>query len=241
MKASEDQAEQPVVHRREIRSFVRREGRMTESQQRALAELWPRYGVEPPPRPLALAELFGRTAPVVFEIGFGMGDYLFSRVVAEPERDFFGVEVHRPGVGRLLNRAHEAGCGNLRVACHDAVEVLRDWIAEASLDEIVIQFPDPWHKKRHHKRRLVQPAFARLAASRLKPGGLLSLATDWAEYAQHMMDVLNAEPLLHNEAADGGFVPRPAQRLKTKFEQRGERLGHGVFDLAYRRVADISL
>lgn len=241
MKASEDQAGQPVVHRREIRSFVRREGRMTESQQRALAELWPRYGVEPPTGPLDLAKLFGRTAPVVFEIGFGMGDYLLSRVVAEPERDFFGVEVHRPGVGRLLNRANEAGRGNLRVACDDAVAVLRDWIPTASLDEIVIQFPDPWHKKRHHKRRLVQPAFARLAASRLKPGGLLSLATDWAEYAQHMLAVLKAEPLLRNEAADGGFVPRPAQRLKTKFEQRGERLGHGVFDLAYRRILDISL
>lgn len=241
MKASEDPAGQPVVRRREIRSFVRREGRMTESQQRALAELWPRYGVEPPTEPLDLAQLFGRTAPVVFEIGFGMGDYLLSRVVAEPAHDFFGVEVHRPGVGRLLNRAHEAGRSNLRVACHDAVEVLRDWIPPASLDEIVIQFPDPWHKKRHHKRRLIQPAFAGLAASRLKSGGLLSLATDWAEYAQHMLAVLNAEPLLHSDAADGGFVPRPAQRLKTKFEQRGERLGHGVFDLAYRRAADISL
>lgn len=241
MKPAENRPERPVVYRREIRSFVRREGRMTEAQQRALAELWPRYGVEPPDGPLDLARLFGRPAPVIFEIGFGMGDYLFSRVIAEPERDFFGVEVHRPGVGRLLNRAHEAGRGNLRVACHDAVEVLRDWIPPASLDEIVIQFPDPWHKKRHHKRRLVQQAFARLAASRLRPGGLLSLATDWAEYAQHMLAVLNVEPLLRNEAADGGFVPRPAQRLKTKFEQRGERLGHGVFDLAYRRVSAISL
>ncbi|MEQ1437982.1 tRNA (guanosine(46)-N7)-methyltransferase TrmB [Fontimonas sp. SYSU GA230001] len=225
-----------VVRRREIRSFVRREGRMTEGQQRALAALWPRYGVEKPDAPLDPARLFGRSAPLVFEIGFGMGDHLFSRVVDEPERDFFGVEVHRPGVGRLLSRAQAAGCGNLRVACADAVEVLRDWLPERSLDEIVIQFPDPWQKKRHHKRRLIQPEFARLAASRLKSGGLLSLATDWAEYAEHMLAVLNAEPALRNEAADGRYVPRPATRLKTKFELRGERLGHAVFDLAYRRV-----
>ncbi|MFA5941294.1 MAG: tRNA (guanosine(46)-N7)-methyltransferase TrmB [Sinimarinibacterium sp.] len=226
----------PAVHRREIRSFVRREGRMTDGQQRALAELWPRYGVEKPDAPLDLTQLFGRSAPVVFEIGFGMGDYLLSRLNAEPERDFFGVEVHRPGVGRLLSRARAAGRDNLRVASDDAVAVLRDWLPEACLDEIVIQFPDPWHKKRHHKRRLVQPEFARLAVSRLKRGGLLSLATDWAEYAEHMLAVLNAEAGLRNDADDGRYVPRPPARLKTKFEQRGERLGHAVFDLAYRRI-----
>lgn len=225
-----------VVRRREIRSFVRREGRMTDGQQRALDELWPQYGLEKPGAPFDLAQLFGRNAPRVFEIGFGMGDYLLSRVVGEPERDFFGVEVHRPGVGRLLNRAHAAGRNNLRVACADAVEVLRDWLPADSLDEIVIQFPDPWHKKRHHKRRLVQPEFARLAVSRLKRGGLLSLATDWANYAEQMVAVLNAEPSLRNEAVDGRYVPRPPTRLKTKFEQRGERLGHDVFDLAYRRI-----
>lgn len=222
--------------RRQVRSFVRREGRMTVAQRRALDLFWPRYGIEPPAGVLDLPAVFGRCAPVVFEIGFGMGDYLLARACSEPERDFFGVEVHRPGVGRLLHRAHEAGCRNLRVACCDAVEVLRDWLSPASLDEIVIQFPDPWPKKRHHKRRLIQPAFAKLAASRLKPGGLLQLATDWAPYAVHMLEVLNAEPMLRNEAADGGFVPRPATRLRTKFEQRGERLGHAVFDLAYRRV-----
>ncbi len=155
--------------------------------------------------------------------------------MAEPERDFIGVEVHRPGVGRLLNRVAEAGRENLRVASEDAVEVLRDWIAPESLDEIVIQFPDPWHKKRHHKRRLIQPEFARLVVSRLRRGGVLQLATDWAEYAEHMLAVLNADPDLVNEAPDGRFVPRPPARLKTKFEQRGERLGHAVFDLAYRR------
>ncbi len=236
MRVTENTPAPACTHRREIRSFVRREGRMTDGQQRALAALWPRYGVEPPPAPLDPAALFGRRAPLVFEIGFGMGDYLFSRVSTEPDHDFFGVEVHRPGVGRLLNRADAAGCANLRVACHDAVEVLRDWFAPASLDEIVIQFPDPWHKKRHHKRRLIQPAFVALAASRLKPGGRLSLATDWADYAAHMLAVLNAEPLLRNQADDGRYVPRPPTRLKTKFEQRGERLGHAVFDLAYLRV-----
>lgn len=236
--------EDTPVHLRQIRSFVLREGRMTEAQKRALDELWPRYGLEPPAQnpqqtpgqPHALEQIFGRRAPVVFEIGFGMGDYLYSRVTGEPQHDFIGAEVHRPGVGRLLNRCAQAGAQNLRVVRHDAVEVLRDWLPAQSLDEIVIQFPDPWHKKKHHKRRLIQPAFAQLVVSRLKPGGLLSLATDWQDYAGHMLDVLNAEPGLRNASADGRFVPRPATRLKTKFELRGERLGHAVFDLAYRRI-----
>ncbi len=227
----------PAVYLRQIRSFVRREGRMTDGQQRAMAELWPRYGVETPAPAavLALPELFGRDARRVFEIGFGMGDYLYSRVAAEPQTDFFGVEVHRPGVGRLLHRAAAVDAHNLKVASDDAVEVLRDWLPPDSLDEIVIQFPDPWHKKRHHKRRLVQPDFVRLAVSRLKPQGQLLLATDWEPYAEHMLEVLNAEPQLRNQAADGRYVPRPENRLKTKFEQRGERLGHAVFDLAYQR------
>ncbi|HEY0973426.1 MAG TPA: tRNA (guanosine(46)-N7)-methyltransferase TrmB [Solimonas sp.] len=230
-----NEPEPTTPYLRQVRSFVRREGRMTDGQQRAMAALWPRYGVEAPTAPLDLAQLFGRAAPVTFEIGFGMGDYLHARVIAESQRDFFGVEVHRPGVGRLMNRVHAAGADNLRVASHDAVEVLRDWLPEASLDEIVVQFPDPWHKKRHHKRRLIQPAFARLAVSRLKPGGELWLATDWAPYAEHMRDVLNAEGGLQNLSPDGGYVPRPPTRIRTKFEQRGERLGHAVFDLAYRR------
>lgn len=225
-----------ATHRREIRSFVRREGRMTDAQKRAMDELWPLYGVSAPASTLDPVALFGRDAPRIFEIGFGMGDYLHSRVVAEPQHDFFGVEVHRPGVGRLMNRAHAAGARNLRVASDDAVVVLRDWLPDASLDEIVIQFPDPWHKARHNKRRLVQPGFAKLAVAKLKPGGLLSLATDWQPYAEHMLEVLNAEPGLRNLSADRRYVPRPATRLKTKFEARGERLGHAVFDLAYRRV-----
>ncbi len=230
-----DTAESAPRHRR-IRSFVRREGRMTDGQQRAIAELWPRYGLEAPAAMLHLPTLFGRDAPVMFEIGFGMGDYLASRVIAEPEHDFIGVEVHRPGVGRVMNHAALAGRGNLRVACHDAVEVLRDWLPAECLGEIVVQFPDPWHKKKHNKRRLIQPEFVRLAVSRLKPGGRLSLATDWAPYAEHMLAVLNAEPELRNLSADGTYVPRPETRLKTKFEKRGERLGHAVFDLAYQKI-----
>jgi len=225
----------PETYLRQIRSFVRREGRMTDGQQRAMAELWPLYGLEVPDAPIDLAAAFGRRAPVTFEIGFGMGDYLHHRVVGEPQRDFLGVEVHRPGVGRLLNRVHAEGAHNLRVAAHDAVEVLRDWLAPESLDEVVIQFPDPWHKKRHHKRRLIQPDFVRLVVSRLRPQGELWLATDWAPYAEHMLSVLNAEAALQSLSPDGGYVPKPATRIRTKFELRGERLGHSVFDLAYRK------
>ena len=209
--------------KREIRSFVRREGRMTPSQKRALDELWPLFGFEqgaaPPP------------APVVLEIGFGNGDHLLARAAHEPDKSFLGVEVHRPGVGRVLNRAHAAGLKNLRVACHDAIEVLRDWLPERSLAEIVVYFPDPWPKKRHHKRRIVSPAFAKLAASRLAQGGVLKLATDWAQYGEHMREVLDAEPLF-----EGGVVGRPAERPPTRFETRGLRLGHAVTDLVYRRV-----
>lgn len=232
---SEDSTGPEVPHRREIRSFVRREGRMTDAQKRALGELWPHYGVDAPTVPIDLPALFGRDAPRIFEIGFGMGDYLLSRVIAEPQHDFFGVEVHRPGVGRLLHRAAAAGVRNLRVASEDAVAVLRNGIADAAFDEIVIQFPDPWHKARHHKRRLVQPAFAALVAAKLKPGGVLSLATDWQHYAEHMLEVLNAEPGLHNVSSSGAYVPRPPARLKTRFEARGERRGHAVFDLEFRR------
>jgi tRNA (guanine-N7-)-methyltransferase len=217
-------------HRREIRSFVRREGRMTDAQKRALDELWPRYGVDAPGARLDLRALFGRDAPVVLEIGFGNGEHLLGRAAAEPDRNFLGVEVHRPGVGRVLMHAHASGLKNLRIACADAVEVLRDWLAPGSLAEILVYFPDPWPKKRHHKRRLIQPAFAALLAARLQPRGVLRLATDWKDYAEQMLTVLNAEPLLQ-----GGAIARPAARPVTKFERRGEKLGHGVFDLEYVR------
>ena len=208
---------------REIRSFVRREGRMTPSQKRALEELWPKFGFEK-------GDAFARAAPLVMEIGFGNGEHLLARAQAEPDRNFLGVEVHRPGAGRVMNRAQAAGLANLRVSCEDAVEVLRDWLPERCLAELVVYFPDPWHKKRHHKRRLVSASFAALAASRLAPGGVLKLATDWADYARQMREVLDAEPLL-----SGGVVPRPAERPLTRFENRGLKLGHEVFDLVYRR------
>jgi len=219
-------------YRREIKSFVRREGRMTDSQKESLERLWPRYGLDAPApgQRLDLDALYGRAAPKVFEIGFGAGDALLFRAEQSPERDYLGVEVHRPGVGRVLNRADKAGLGNLRVACHDAVEVLRDWLAPESLDELILEFPDPWHKTRHHKRRIVQPAFASLVASRLKPGGLFRLATDWVPYAEHMREVLDAAPEF-----EGGPVPRPDSRPITRFEARGERLGHVVTDFCYRR------
>lgn len=222
--------------RREIRSFVRREGRMTDGQKTALERLWPQYGLERPAARLDLDTVFARQAPRVFEIGFGNGDHLLSRAAAEPQHDFIGAEVHRPGVGRLLHNAEKRGLKNLRAVSDDAVEVLRDWLADGVLDEVVIYFPDPWHKKRHHKRRLIQPDFVALLVSKLRVGGRLLLATDWADYARHMLEVLNAAPGLRNEAADGGYVPRHATRPKTKFEARGERLGHEVFDLTYTKI-----
>lgn len=229
MSRAEDRPTVPV--RREIKSFVRREGRITSSQKDALEALWPRYGLDAPGSgTLDLAVLFGRAAPVVFEIGFGAGDALLYRAERAPEQDFIGVEVHRPGVGRVMNRAEKLGLRNLRVASHDAVEVLRDWLAEGCLDELILEFPDPWHKTRHHKRRIVQPAFVALVASRLKPGGLFRLATDWVPYAEHMREVLAA-----SEDFMGGEVERPESRPVTRFEARGERLGHAMCDLAYRR------
>ncbi len=226
-----------MPQRREIKSFVRREGRMTVGQKSALEKHWATYGIDAPPAPLDLAKLFGRAAPVSLEIGFGNGDHLLGRAQAEPQHDFFGVEVHRPGAGRLLALAAEAGLTNLRVACHDAVEVLQSWLPPSCLDELLIYFADPWPKKRHHKRRLISPAFVQLAASRLKPGGRLYLATDWANYAEHMLATLNAQSALRNLAADGGYLPRPQARALTKFEVRGQKLGHQVFDLGYQRVS----
>lgn len=222
--------------RRTVRSYVRREGRLTAAQADALERLWPRCGIEPPRGTLDLDELFGRHAARLLEIGFGNGEHLLARALAEPDGDFIGVEVHRPGIGYLLRQLGAHGVTNVRVACADAVEVLRDWLAPASLDELVTYFPDPWPKKRHHKRRLIQPGFAMLAASRLKQGGLWRLATDWADYAESMQAVLDAEPSLANLQAGGGPAPRPATRPVTRFERRGQRLGHAVFDFAYRRL-----
>lgn len=221
---------------RSIRSFVVRGGRITDAQQRALQELWPVYGVEPQPAgQLDLDVLFGRSAPRVVEIGFGNGEHLADMAAAHPERDYLGIEVHPPGVGRLLLCLARLQLRNVRVSCLDAVEVLQTQLPAGCLDEIVILFPDPWPKKRHHKRRLIQGALVELLAASLRPGAVLHLATDWRPYAAQMLEVLNACAQLENLAVDGGFVPRPSARAPTRFEKRGERLGHEVWDLAFRR------
>lgn len=221
--------------RRGIRSFVLRAGRITAAQRRALDELQPRYGIRFDGGSLDLDAAFGRRAPRVLEIGFGNGDTLIELATASPGTDFLGAEVHPPGVGHCLLAIESAALANVRIVMHDAVEVLRDGIAPASLDEVLLYFPDPWPKKRHHKRRLIQPPFVALLASRLAPGGYFHCATDWQEYAEQMLAVLAAEPLLENSAA--GFAPRPPWRPQTKFEQRGLRLGHGVWDVLFRRRA----
>ena len=222
------------AQRRSIRSFVVRAGRMGPGQTRALAELGPRFVLPYAASSVDFASVFGRCAPLVLEIGFGMGDATAAIAQAMPDTDFLGVEVHTPGVGALLKHIGEKGLGNLRIVQHDAVEVLQHMIAPGSLAGVHVYFPDPWHKKRHHKRRLIQGEFAVLLASRLAPGGYLHCATDWQPYAQQMLEVLSAQPLLANTAE--GFAPRPAHRPLTKFENRGLKLGHGVWDLLFRRV-----
>jgi len=223
-------------HPRSIRSFVIREGRITEAQERALEALWPKYGVEFTSEPLSFDVLFARQAPRTVEIGFGNGENLAEMAAAHPERDYLGIEVHRPGVGRLLLALEERKLTNVRVACHDAVEVLTRQVPLQSLDEVVILFPDPWPKKRHHKRRMVQSTFVELVIDRMQPGGTLRMATDWAPYAQEMLATLQANPRLQNLAPDGTYIPRPADRIVTRFEKRGERLGHEVWDLAFRHI-----
>jgi len=221
--------------RRSVRSFVVRAGRMTVAQERAWHELWPRYGVETDSTPLDIAAVFGREAPRTLEIGFGNGESLVALAAAHPDRDYLGIEVHRPGVGHLMLRAEQLGLANVRAICRDAVEVLQQCLAPGTLDEVLLYFPDPWPKKRHHKRRIVQPGFVSLVASRLRPGGTLRMATDWEPYAAHMLEVASGCAALRNESSDGGFVPRPDSRPVTRFERRGHRLGHGVWDLAFRR------
>ena len=219
-----------------IRSFVLRHGRMTAGQRRALDAGWPKCGLERSAGHLDPCISFGRKGPLVVEIGFGMGQSLVQMAVAEPETNFVGIEVHRPGVGRLLHNMSEQDVSNIRVYCDDAVAVLEECFAAASIDGVQIYFPDPWHKKRHHKRRLIQPVFVELLCERLRPGGFLHLATDWENYAEHMMKVLSAAPGLINRAGAGQFAGRPSRRPLTKFEQRGQRLGHGVWDLLFERI-----
>lgn len=223
----------PRMSRRPIRSFVLRQGRMSDAQSRFLAEQMPRVGVPYVPEPVDLDAVFGRRAPRVVEIGFGMGDATAKIARHLPDTDFLAIEVHSPGVGNLCKLIESEDIGNLRIIQHDAMEVMEDMIAPDSLDGVHIFFPDPWPKKRHHKRRLVQAPFVSLLAGRLKPGGYLHCATDWEEYAGQMLEVLTAEPLLENTAQ--AFAPRPEYRPLTKFEARGLRLGHGVWDLVFRR------
>ncbi len=223
---------------RTVRSFVRREGRLTPSQARALDELWPRFGVPFSAEQIELDALFARPAAGkrTLEIGFGNGELLAELALARPQDDFLGIEVHRPGVGHLLLLAEKLGLGNVRIFQHDAVEVLKHQLPRSSLDEVLLFFPDPWPKKRHHKRRIVQPEFVELVASRMRPGGVFHLATDWENYAQQMLEVMDASPRFENAAGRGQFSERPESRPVTKFERRGQRLGHGVWDLLYKRV-----
>lgn len=221
---------------RTVRSFVRREGRLTPSQERALEQLWPRYSLGQSDSTLDLDKLFGRKAPKVLEIGFGNGSSLAEMATKQADHDFIGVEVHRPGVGQLLNSIEQLGLENLRVECTDAVELLKQRFPTDSLDRVQIYFPDPWHKKRHHKRRIIQPDFVKLLADRIKPGGYLHLATDWQHYAEHMLEDISGNNDFINCSTNGeGFIDRPDYRPLTKFEQRGHRLGHGVWDLLFKR------
>lgn len=220
--------------RRSIRSFVARAGRMTVAQERAWRDLWPRYGLEGTDETLDLDAVFGRTAARTLEIGFGNGESLVALAQAHPDEDFLGIEVHRPGVGHLMLRAESLELENIRVACRDAVEVLSRQLPDASLAAVLLYFPDPWPKKRHHKRRIVQPDFVAQVARKLEPGGRFRLATDWQHYAEQMLDVVGGCAMLENEF-DSGYAPRPDSRPLTRFETRGQRLGHEVWDLCFRK------
>ena len=221
------------LSKRHIRSFVLRQGRVSPAQQRAVDTLLPRFGIPYTAQPLDLNQAFGREAPKILEIGFGMGDSTATIAQATPENDYLTLEVHTPGVGNLLKLIDTQQIPNIRIIQHDAVEVLRDMLGDATLDGVHIFFPDPWHKARHNKRRLIQAPFVAQLVQKLKPDGYIHVATDWQDYAEQVLRVLGAEPLLENTATD--YAPRPIYRPLTKFEQRGLRLGHGVWDLVFRR------
>jgi tRNA (guanine-N7-)-methyltransferase len=232
---SDPQETVPNKPLRIVRSFVLRQGRATPSQKRAFEQYWAKYGLDYSGAPLDLHHVFSKPADTVVEIGFGNAEQLLFSAEQEPDKNFIGIEVHAPGVGRALNGIAQQNLSNVRVYQHDAVEVLHNEIADASLAEVRIFFPDPWHKKRHHKRRIIQPEFLQLICSKLKPGGLLHLASDWQEYVEHMWDVCDNESMLRNMAGSRGFIPRPAWRRQTHFETRGQKLGHAVWDLLYKR------
>lgn len=224
-------------HHRPIRSFVLREGRLTPAQERAFLELWPEYGIDwsPNDQSIDLADVFGNSSPVVLEIGFGNGETLAQMAAADPARNWLGIEVHRPGVGHLLLEIERLGLQNLKVMRQDAVEVLERGISAGALDSVQLFFPDPWPKRRHHKRRILNPKLIRLLARAIRPGGHFHAATDWEPYAEEMLAIMDAAERFENTAGSGHYAPRPATRPLTKFEQRGERLGHRVHDLIYRR------
>ncbi len=220
---------------RTIKSFVLRAGRVSKRQQGALDTLLKDYQLELTSDPWDLNALFKRQAKTIVEIGFGMGDSLLAMAQTHPESNFIGIEVHKAGIGSLVAGLSDHSTRNVRIVTHDAVEAFKHHFAESSLWGVQIFFPDPWHKKRHHKRRLIQPSFIKLLSRRLKPGGFIHCATDWEDYAHHMLAVLSAEPSLCNQNEKGGFAPRPLTRPFTKFERRGTRLGHGVWDLIYTK------
>ena len=223
---------------RKIRSFVRREGRLTKGQENAMNECWSTMGIDYKAEILDWKEVFGNDNPVVLEIGFGMGASLVEMAKNAPEKNFIGIEVHSPGVGACLADAREAGITNLRVMCHDAVEVFEHMIPNGSLATLQLFFPDPWHKKRHHKRRIVQLDFAEMVRQKLILNeGIFHMATDWENYAEHMIEIMNQAPGFENIAEEGDFIPRPEERPLTKFEARGHRLGHGVWDIKFKRTA----
>lgn len=220
---------------RTVRSFVLRQGRLTRGQEQAIESVWPVYGIERGETSLEMEGLFGRVAPITLEIGFGDGVSLEEMAKNAPEKDFIGIEVHRPGVGRLLHLINEQGLSNVRVMDDDAVEIIKNRIPESSLSRVQLFFPDPWHKKRHNKRRIVQPDFVSLIASRLKADGVFHLATDWEPYAEHMAEVMEASDEFVS-LSKTPFSPKPDERPVTKFERRGLKLGHGVWDLLYKKV-----
>jgi len=226
----------PEEHKRRIRSFVLRTGRMTAGQQRGMDEFWPKWGLTLEQGMIDPVEVFGREAPLVLEIGFGMGHSLLEQAKTMSDHNFIGIEVHTPGVGKLMAEAGDAGLSNLRAYEDDAIEILKQCIPDGSLDLLQLFFPDPWHKKRHHKRRIVQAEFAQMIRQKLKVGGRFHMATDWENYAEHMVEVMSQAEGYENTATDGVYVPRPDSRPVTKFEKRGERLGHGVWDIIYRRT-----
>lgn len=222
---------------RSIRTFVVRAGRMTPGQKNALEQQWPAMGLNLADGMIDYSQVFGRSAPTVLEIGFGMGDSLLAMAEAAPDTNYIGIEVHHPGVGRLLSNAANAELTNLKVYHEDALLVLKDCIPDASLDSIQLFFPDPWHKKKHNKRRMVQPEIAQTFRHKLKIGGCFHMATDWQPYAEHMLEVMNAAAGYRNAAGENQYSPQPKTRPDTKFQRRGEKLGHGVWDLVFERIS----